>query len=93
MSTVELHLDDGDLDRLAELVAERIAARLNGATESSSSPWLSAEQAAAYLACPVSRVRKLTMTGDLPTHRDGRRTLYRRDELDGYIARGGAVSP
>lgn len=57
------------------------------------SRWLTAKEAAEYLRCPLSRVRKLTMTGDLPVHRDGRRVLYRREELDGYIRNGGATSP
>jgi len=56
------------------------------------SPWLSAEQAAAYLQCPLSRVRKLTMTGDLPHEHDGRRVLYHRDELDKYVRAGGAIT-
>lgn len=57
------------------------------------SPFLQAQEAADYLRCPLSRIRKLTMTGALPVHRDGRRVLYRRDELDEFIANGGAVSP
>ena len=57
------------------------------------SPWLSAPEAAEYLGCPVSRIRKLTMTGELPCHRDGRRVLYRREELDEFVRGGGAVSP
>lgn len=56
------------------------------------SPWLSAEQAAAYLSCPLSRVRKLTMTGDLPCEHDGRRVLYHRDELDRFVRAGGAIT-
>ena len=56
------------------------------------SPCLSAEQAAAYLQSPVSRVRKLTMSGDLPHEHDGRRVLYHRDELDQFIRSGGAVT-
>jgi excisionase family DNA binding protein len=84
---VTLEVDDAALDRLADAIAARI--QPNGAT----SPWLTATEAAEYLRAPVSRVRKLTLTGDPPTHRDGRRVLYRRDELDAYIARGGALSP
>jgi excisionase family DNA binding protein len=57
------------------------------------SPWLSANEAAAYLRCPLSRVRKLTMTGDLPHEHDGRRVLYHRDELDSFIRSGGAKTP
>lgn len=57
-----------------------------------SSPWLSAASAAAYLDCPVSRIRKLTMTGDLPVHREGRRVLYRREDLDEFVRGGGAIT-
>lgn len=57
------------------------------------SPWLSAKEAASYLRCPLSRVRKLTVTRDLPHEKDGRRVLYRRDDLDAFIRSGGAISP
>lgn len=56
-------------------------------------PWLSALEAAAYLRAPLSRIRKLTSTRELPHHKDGRRVLYHRDELDAFIRAGGAVSP
>jgi hypothetical protein len=35
-------------------------------------------------------LRKLTMQGLIPAHPDGRRVLYRRDELDAHVASGGA---
>jgi excisionase family DNA binding protein len=57
------------------------------------SPWLNAHEAAAYLRCPVSRVRKLTMTRELPCEHDGRRVLYHREALDGFVRRGGATCP
>ena len=57
------------------------------------SPWLSASEAARYLRAPLSRVRKLTFTREMPCHRDGRRVLYHRDELDAYVQAGGAISP
>ena len=57
-----------------------------------SSPWMSRE-AASYLRCPISRVRKLTMTRELPHEKDGRRVLYHRDELDAFVRAGGAISP
>lgn len=88
--TLELRLDDDALDALADKLATRLADRLGIAD---SSPWLGAQSAADYLGCSLSRVRKLTMTGELPVHRDGSRTLYRRDDLDGFILAGGAVSP
>jgi excisionase family DNA binding protein len=64
-----------------------------GPTTSGPSPWMDAKGAAAYLACSVSRIRTLTMTGDLPVHRDGSRPLYHRDELDAYVRQGGASCP
>jgi excisionase family DNA binding protein len=57
------------------------------------SPWLDANEAAAYLRCQVSRVRKLTMVHALPCEHDGRRVLYHREALDEFIRRGGAKSP
>ncbi len=68
---------------LGPLLPERLVA----------SPWMTAEEAAAYLRAPVSRIRKLTSTRELPTHRDGRRVLYHRDELDGFVRSGGAICP
>jgi excisionase family DNA binding protein len=89
VSGIDLHLSDAALDQLADLLAARVAARLGSG---SASPWLNARDAAAYIGAPLSRVRKLTMTGEMPAHRDGRRVLYRREDLDAYIARGGARS-
>jgi len=57
------------------------------------SPWMSASEAADYLRCPISRVRKLTSTGELPVEHDGRRVLYHRDALDAFVRSGGAISP
>lgn len=84
----DLRLSDAELDALADVLAERVQTRVGAG-----SPWLRAPEAAAYLACPESRIRKLTMTGELPSHREGRRVLYRRDELDAFIRGGGAASP
>ena len=86
MTSLELHLDDADLGRLAALVADRLADRL----EAGGSPWLAAPEAAEYLRCSLSRLRKLTMLREVPAHHDGGRVLYRRDELDRYVAGGGA---
>ena len=85
----DLRLTDAELERLADM----IAARINTATNSAGSPWLTAGQAADYLGCSTSRIRMLTLTGDLPHHRDGRRPLYHRDELDAYVRAGGARCP
>jgi excisionase family DNA binding protein len=86
---LKIELPDSLLERLADLVA----ARINAAAARHDTPWLTAAQAARYLGCSVSRIRTLTLTGDLPSHRDGRRALYHRDELDAYVRAGGASCP
>jgi excisionase family DNA binding protein len=63
--------------RAAELVVERLG-------EQNGSPWLTREAAAKYLSLPVSRLEK---DRTIPCHRDGRRVLYHRDELDAYLLR------
>jgi excisionase family DNA binding protein len=60
--------------RAAALVLERLGR--NG------SPWLTRAQAADYLGLPLSRLEK---DRRIPCHREGRRVLYHRDELDTYV--------
>lgn len=81
-------------NELVELVKASVDARVDEIVRGfEQSPWLDAEGAAEYLCCPVSRIRKLTSARDLTVHRDGRRVLYRRDELDAFVAAGGAICP
>jgi excisionase family DNA binding protein len=72
-------------DSLVEAVALRAAAIVIEAQTASASPWLSTEQAADYLAAKPARVHDLVALGKLTPRRDGRRLLFRRDELDAYI--------
>lgn len=72
---------------------EAIISALHTSAARVTSPWLSATEAAQYLRCPLSRIRRLRMTGDLPHEKDGSRVLYNRDELDAFIRSGGAISP
>jgi excisionase family DNA binding protein len=88
---LSLHLPEEALEHLAELVAAKVAERVG--QNGTSSPWMTAVHAADYLGCSVSRVRTLTLTGELPHHRDGSRPLYHRDELDAYVRGGGAKCP
>lgn len=62
------------VDHIAELVAERL--------RRDASPWMSRPEAASYLHLPLSRLEKRR---DIPCYRDGRRVLYRRDELDAWL--------
>lgn len=63
------------------------------AVQGSRSRWLNADEAADYLRCSVSRIRKLTMTGEIPHEKEGRRVLFDRDQLDEFIRSGGACTP
>jgi excisionase family DNA binding protein len=63
--------------RAAELVAERQA--------TTASPWLDTRGAAEYIAAPVSRVHDLVGLRKLTPHRDGRRLLFKRTDLDAYL--------
>jgi excisionase family DNA binding protein len=63
--------------RAAELVLERQA--------QDGSPWLDADGAARYLSTSRERIYDLVQLRKLTTHRDGRRLLFRRAELDRYL--------
>ena len=80
-------------DALVEQLADAVAARLapilaehQATAPEPRTPWLSAEQAAAYLGdAPVSRIYDLVQTKRLPRHSDGRRLVLHRDDLDNYL--------
>jgi len=68
-------------DELVEAIARR-AAEIVVDELGNGSPWLTREAAARYLSFPVSRLEK---DKQIPCHREGRRVLYHRDELDAYL--------
>ena len=72
-------------EQLAE-IAERAAALVPEAS-TTASPWLNAVEAAEHLRCRKDRIYDLIALGKLHPHRDGRRVLLRRDDLDAYIER------
>lgn len=76
-------LEASDIESIAQRVADLVG-------REQAVPWLDAQGAADYMAAPLSRVRKLTMTGDLRSHKDGGRRLYRREDIDEFIYAGGA---
>ena len=67
------------LDQLARRVADLVA------VERTSSPWMSAPQAAEYLDWPIKRVYNLTSAQSIPHHRQGGRLIFHRDELDAWL--------
>ena len=73
-------------DTLVDALADAVAARLSPPTDTHTTPWLNAEDAALYLGdAPVSRIHDLTQQRKLVPHRDGRRLLFHRDDLDAYL--------
>lgn len=79
---MRLAMEPADIEAIASRVAELVGSEAQ-------SPWLNSAGAADYMACPVSRIRKLTMTGELPSYKEGGRRLYNRREIDAFIAAGG----
>lgn len=78
-------------DQTVEVIAERVADLLAGSFEPET--WLGVEQAAVRLACPKSRIYALVFARRIPHERDGSRLLFRRSDLDAWVARGGARRP
>ncbi len=78
-------------DELIDAVAERVLERLEHTAEPEG--FLDVDGAAAFLACPTSRIYALTSAGRLPVHRDGSRLLFDRSELRDYVNAGGAKRP
>jgi hypothetical protein len=66
------------VEALEQLVGELVLEQVGNG-----SPWLDREAAARYLSLPVSRLEK---DKGIPCHREGRRVLYHRDELDAYLS-------
>lgn len=70
---------------LVDAIATRVAERMTEQMPEPPTPYLKIEEAAEYLACPVSRIRDLKDQGKLRHYRDGRRLLFRREDLDGAL--------
>lgn len=73
-----LELTDDQLDALAM----RVAAILDS---SPPSPWLDAAGAAEYLSTSRDRIHDLVALKKLTPRRDGRRLLFKREDLDAYV--------
>lgn len=85
-----LELPDELLERLAERVADLLEQR---GTPAEADGYLDVAAAAAYLACPKSRLYALVSADRIPVHRDGSRLLFDRQELRQYVNEGGAKRP
>ena len=81
-------------DELIEELAQRISDKLREQIPSqptTTSPWLTASEAATYLGCGKRRIYDLAGANRIPLHREGSRLLFRRDDLDGWIVSGAAT--
>lgn len=74
------------LDQLVDLVAARLADRLEPPTPTWPE-WMSIETASRYLDCSVERLRKLVARNQIPFHQEGPRTrvFFNRFDIDGWM--------
>jgi len=85
VTELALTLPAAAIEAIAQRAAEIVAERLGS---DGGSPWLTREQAAAYLSVPVSRLEK---DKTVPAHRWDGRVLYNRGELDEWLLGFGRV--
>jgi excisionase family DNA binding protein len=78
------------VEAVARRAVELLAAETGGDAEGG---FIDVAGAAAFLACPKSRIYALVSAGRIPHHRDGSRLLFDRAELREYVRRGGATVP
>lgn len=87
---VGVTLPPGFIDAVAVRVADLLAEHYAPGVDEG---FLDVNGAAAFLACPKSRIYSLVSARRLPHHRDGSRLLFDRGELRAYVANGGALRP
>jgi excisionase family DNA binding protein len=90
-----IELDDEALGRLADLVAERVAARI--ALHSSPAPdrWMTTKEAALYLRVSISELQRAAAVGAVPHEQDGpgARLYFRAADLDDWRRAGQPGKP
>jgi excisionase family DNA binding protein len=81
------------LGELAELVAERVLARLSTPQDSQADEWLDTRRAAEYLGIHRDRLRRLAAEGTIPAEQEGAgcKLYFRRSALAAWRS-GGAGS-
>ena len=75
---------------LVALIDDRVALALEERCDSVNNDdgYLNTADAAAYLACPKSRIYDLVQLGQLVPHRDGARLLFKPSDLDACLDGG-----
>jgi excisionase family DNA binding protein len=74
------------LELLARRIVELEQERAPAPSAEEHSPWLSLAGAAAYLDFPRARLYKLSAAAAIPHYKQEGRLLFRRDELDRWLA-------
>jgi excisionase family DNA binding protein len=77
-------LTDEQVNEIAARAAELLADR-----QPATSPWLDTKGAADHIAASPGRIHDLVQLGHLTPRRDGRRLLFRRQDLDAYLEGNG----
>jgi excisionase family DNA binding protein len=72
------------ITEVAQQAVQQAVTEING-TRRADEPYLTAEQAAKYLACEPKRIYELVAQGRLPRRKDGRRLLFRLEELEACL--------
>ena len=85
LDVVFAELDDDDLDRLAELLAPRLAGRVTS-TAGQPDGWLDSTQAAAYVGISRTALHKATAARSIPFEQDGPgcKCWFKRSNLDAW---------
>jgi excisionase family DNA binding protein len=81
LSTERVELEPEDVERIARRVVEIQSSRAE--------PWIGVQEAAEHLACKRHRVYNLVHQGRIEYRKDGARLLFRRSDLDRYLAGSG----
>ena len=80
----ELHLSEAEKAELVDLVAAAVLERVG--QPPAPSPFLSIDEAAAYLRAKKQRIYDLVSAGRLTHFKDGSRVLVSRAELDAHLS-------
>lgn len=80
---LSLDIPDELVERIARRAADIVAEREQKAP--SAPQWLDTAGAAEHLACSKGRIHDLVQLRKLRPRRDGRRLLFKREELDAYV--------
>jgi len=83
---IAVELSENDVRRIADRTAALLRAEDRG--RHNDSPYLTIDEAAAYLRCRRQRIDDLLSQRRLSRIKDGARTLISRAELEAYLRRG-----